>query len=162
MQLFNESFIYTLEPPGLGRHSVDEFLWETRRGFCEHFASSFAVFMRAAGYPARVVGGYQGGEVNPIGRRMTVRQSDAHAWSEVWLAGEGWVRVDPTAAVDAGNYLLVGNGVDDAFNSEDDVTVEVAPARFTTTMPRGSLRHWSRWTPRSRCCDIIREPERWR
>jgi transglutaminase-like putative cysteine protease len=99
LQLFNQSFVYTLEPPGLGRDSVDEFLWETRRGFCEHFASSFAVFMRAAGYPARVVGGYQGGEVHPTENFVTVRQYDAHAWAELWLEGRGWVRVDPTAAV---------------------------------------------------------------
>jgi transglutaminase-like putative cysteine protease len=95
-----EPYVYTLQPPALtGAHPVDEFLFDTRRGFCEHYASAFTVIMRAAGIPARVVTGYQGGEVNPIGRRMTVRQSDAHAWSEVWLAGEGWVRVDPTAAV---------------------------------------------------------------
>jgi transglutaminase-like putative cysteine protease len=97
--LFNESFVYTLEPPALGRHSVDEFLWETRRGFCEHFASAFAVFMRAAGHPARVVGGYLGGEVDPREGFVTVRQFDAHAWAEVWIEGRGWVRVDPTAAV---------------------------------------------------------------
>jgi hypothetical protein len=74
-------------------------MFGSRRGFCEHYASAFTVLMRAAGIPARIVTGYQGGEVNPLSRRMTVRQSDAHAWSEVWLEGEGWVRVDPTAAV---------------------------------------------------------------
>ena len=89
---------YTLEPPLLGRDSVDEFLFDTKAGFCEHFASSFAFLMRAAGVPARVVTGYQGGELNPIDRIFTVRQMDAHAWTEVWLAGRGWVRVDPTAA----------------------------------------------------------------
>jgi hypothetical protein len=95
-----EPFVYTLRPPALrGRDPVDEFLFDTRRGFCEHYASAFTVLMRAAGIPARVVTGYQGGELNPISNRMTVRQSDAHAWSEVWLQGEGWVRVDPTAAV---------------------------------------------------------------
>ncbi|TAH42702.1 MAG: DUF3488 domain-containing protein [Betaproteobacteria bacterium] len=88
---------YTLRPPLLGRHSVDEFLFDVRRGFCEHFASAFTVLMRAAGVPARVVAGYQGGEVNPIDGNLVVRQSDAHAWTEVWLAGRGWVRVDPTA-----------------------------------------------------------------
>jgi hypothetical protein len=95
-----EHFVYTLQPPPLtGADPVDEFLFETRRGFCEHYASAFTVLMRGAGIPARVVTGYQGGEVNPLSRRMTVRQSDAHAWSEVWLEGEGWIRVDPTAAV---------------------------------------------------------------
>lgn len=94
-----EAFFYTLEPPALGRDPVDEFLFETRRGFCEHYASAFAVMMRAAGIPARIVLGYQGGEFNPLGGYLIVRQSDAHAWTEVWLGGRGWVRVDPTAAV---------------------------------------------------------------
>lgn len=94
-----QDFFYTLEPPLLGRDSVDEFLFETRRGFCEHYASSFTALMRAAGIPARVTTGYQGGEINELGGYMVVRQSDAHAWSEVWLAGRGWIRVDPTAAV---------------------------------------------------------------
>ncbi len=89
---------YTLAPPPLGRDSVDEFLFETRRGFCEHFSSAFAVLMRAAGLPARIVTGYQGGEVNPVDGYMIVRQSDAHAWVEVWTAADGWLRVDPTAA----------------------------------------------------------------
>jgi hypothetical protein len=78
---------------------VDEFLFETRRGFCEHYASAFVFLMRAAGVPARVVTGYQGGEMNPLGDYLIVRQSEAHAWAEVWLEGRGWQRVDPTAAV---------------------------------------------------------------
>jgi transglutaminase-like putative cysteine protease len=95
----NEKFFYTLLPPALGEHSVDEFLFDTRSGFCEHYASSFAALMRAAGIPARIVTGYLGGEVNPLGSYMIVRQADAHAWTEVWFRDEGWVRVDPTAAV---------------------------------------------------------------
>jgi protein-glutamine gamma-glutamyltransferase len=95
----DEQYFYTLEPPALGNNPVDRFLFDTRRGFCEHYASAFAVMMRAAGVPARVVLGYQGGEINPVGQYMIVRQSDAHAWTEVWLSGRGWVRVDPTAAV---------------------------------------------------------------
>ncbi|HEY5898393.1 MAG TPA: DUF3488 and transglutaminase-like domain-containing protein [Burkholderiales bacterium] len=91
-------FSYTLEPPLLGRDSVDEFLFDTKAGFCEHFASAFTVLLRAAGVPTRVVTGYQGGDLNPVDRIVTVRQSDAHAWAEVFLAGRGWVRVDPTAA----------------------------------------------------------------
>ena len=94
-----EAFEYTLEPPPLGAEPVDEFLFGTRQGFCEHYASAFAVLMRAAGIPARVVAGYQGGELNAYGGYVLVRQSSAHAWNEVWLAGSGWVRVDPTAAV---------------------------------------------------------------
>jgi transglutaminase-like putative cysteine protease len=94
-----EGFSYTLEPPLLGRDSIDEFLYQTRSGFCEHYASAFVFLMRAAGVPARVVTGYQGGAINPVDGFLTVRQSDAHAWAEVWLAGRGWLRVDPTAAV---------------------------------------------------------------
>lgn len=97
--LRNEQFRYTLEPPPLGAHPVDEFLFETKSGFCEHYASAFAVLMRGAGIPARIVTGYMGGQFNPIGDYMIVRQEDAHAWNEVWLRGAGWVRVDPTAAV---------------------------------------------------------------
>lgn len=90
-------FLYTLEPPPVGRNAIDDFLFDTRAGFCEHFASSFAFLMRAAGVPARVVTGYQGGEKNPYGDYYTIRQKDAHAWTEVWLAQRGWVRIDPTA-----------------------------------------------------------------
>jgi transglutaminase-like putative cysteine protease len=94
-----ENFVYTLQPPRLARDSVDDFLFNTRQGFCEHYASSFTFLMRAAGIPARVVTGYQGGEKNELGDYYVVRQYDAHAWSEVWLADQGWVRVDPTGAV---------------------------------------------------------------
>ncbi|MGZ8211658.1 MAG: transglutaminase TgpA family protein [Burkholderiales bacterium] len=100
LTMFNrEGFAYTLSPPLLGQHSVDEFLFGTKSGFCEHYSSAFAVLLRAAGIPARVVTGYLGGEVNPFGDYLIVRQADAHAWTEVWLKGEGWIRVDPTAAV---------------------------------------------------------------
>ena len=91
-------FVYTLEPPLMGKDAVDEFLFSAKAGFCEHFASAFVFLMRAAGVPARVVTGYQGGDLNPIDRIITVRQSDAHAWAEVYLNKRGWVRVDPTAA----------------------------------------------------------------
>ncbi|MFQ5982533.1 MAG: transglutaminase family protein, partial [Woeseiaceae bacterium] len=97
---FNEQeYFYTLEPPALGSNPVDRFLFDTRRGFCEHYASAFAVMMRAAGIPSRIVLGYQGGEVNPMGRYLIVRQADAHAWTEIWLPNRGWYRIDPTAAV---------------------------------------------------------------
>jgi protein-glutamine gamma-glutamyltransferase len=87
---------YTLSPPLLGDQPVDEFLFDTQRGFCEHFSSAFVVMMRAAGVPSRVVTGYQGGTLNSVDGSMVVRQSDAHAWAEVWIAGRGWVRIDPT------------------------------------------------------------------
>jgi transglutaminase-like putative cysteine protease len=93
-----ESFVYTLAPDILEKDPVDGFLFDTRRGFCEHFAGAFALLMRAAGIPSRVVTGYQGGEMNPTGEYMIVRQSDAHAWAEVLLDGQ-WQRADPTAAV---------------------------------------------------------------
>ncbi|HWQ38640.1 MAG TPA: DUF3488 and transglutaminase-like domain-containing protein [Burkholderiales bacterium] len=100
LQMFRDQpFVYTLAPPELTKDPVDQFLFETRRGFCEHYASSFTVLMRAAGVPARVVTGYLGGELNPLDGYLVVRQSEAHAWSEVWIPDEGWVRVDPTAAV---------------------------------------------------------------
>jgi len=100
LKLFaDEGFTYTLNPPRLGQHNVDEFLFGTRRGFCEHYASSFVFLMRAAGIPARVVAGYQGGEVNELGGTVQVRQYDAHAWAEVWLPGVGWSELDPTAVV---------------------------------------------------------------
>jgi len=94
-----EQFEYTLEPPLLGINGIDEFLFSTKQGFCEHYSSAFVVLMRAANIPARVVTGYQGGEYNAIGDYYIVRQSDAHAWAEVWLEDQGWVRVDPTAAI---------------------------------------------------------------
>jgi len=99
LRLFTEQeFFYTLTPPSLGEHTVDEFLFDTRRGFCGHYASAFTLLARAAGIPARIVTGYQGAEFNPIGSYWIVRQSDAHAWAEVRLDGR-WVRFDPTAAV---------------------------------------------------------------
>jgi hypothetical protein len=111
-----QPFIYTLEPPPLQNDPVDQFLFETRRGFCEHYASSFAVMMRAAGVPARVVTGYLGGEVNPVDGYLVVRQSEAHAWTEVWLRGEGWVRIDPTAAV---SPLRIQSGLASAVSATD-------------------------------------------
>ncbi len=95
----SENFVYTLQPPLLGADRVDDFMFNTRKGFCEHYASAFVFLMRAAGIPARVVTGYQGGEYNPNGSYWIVRQSDAHAWAEVWLNSRGWVRIDPTAAI---------------------------------------------------------------
>jgi transglutaminase-like putative cysteine protease len=85
-------FAYTLSPPPLGKQQVDSFLFDTRRGFCEHYASSFVFLMRAAGVPARAVMGYQGGEYNPMGRHYIIRQSDAHAWAEVWTRPAPWRR----------------------------------------------------------------------
>jgi len=116
MTMFREEeYFYTLNPPVLGNNVVDEFLFDTRRGFCENYAGSFALLMRAAGIPARIVAGYQGGEYNKVGNYLIVRQSDAHAWTEIWLENKGWVRVDPTAAVSPSRIEL---GIDDALSDE--------------------------------------------
>lgn len=107
-----QEFHYTLTPQQLINDPVDEFLFQTRQGFCEHYTAAFIVLMRAAGIPARAVMGYQGGRVNPMGDYLIVRQRDAHAWAEVWLGDErGWVRVDPTAAV---SPTRVDTGIDEA------------------------------------------------
>ena len=96
----SQPFVYTLEPSNIREPNfVDRFLFETQEGFCEHFAYSFVALMRLAGIPARIVGGYMGGELNPINNTITVREMDAHAWTEVWLDELGWIRVDPTGVV---------------------------------------------------------------
>ncbi len=117
LTLFRNEFTYTLSPPLLGKHMVDEFLFQTKRGFCEHFAGAFAVLMRASGIPARIVIGYQGGEYNPRGNYWLVRQADAHAWAEVWLKNRGWVRVDPTNAV---SPARIESGLDQAIPLKDN------------------------------------------
>ena len=96
------NYQYTLEPGVYGEHTADEFWFDRKEGFCEHIASAFVVLMRSMNIPARVVTGYQGGERNAVDGFWVVRQSDAHAWTEVWLSGLGWVRVDPTSAVAPG------------------------------------------------------------
>ncbi|WP_297764232.1 DUF3488 and transglutaminase-like domain-containing protein [uncultured Alcanivorax sp.] len=127
----DQPFHYTLRPPRLTADPVDDFLFRTRRGFCEHYASSFTFLMRAAGVPARVVVGYQGGEQNDMGTHFLVRQYDAHAWSEIWLEGEGWTRVDPTGAVAPDRIEL---GLREALeNSEDgrDLLADLGLRRFS-------------------------------
>jgi transglutaminase-like putative cysteine protease len=100
-------FFYTLQPPLLGGAKCHGPLSvRDRRGFCEHYAYAFAVLARSVGIPARIVGGYLGGEVNPVNRTVIVHQFDAHAWNEVWLEGQGWVRVDPTAVVAPDRHSL--------------------------------------------------------
>lgn len=95
-----QPFSYTLNPSRLlSQQPIDEFLFNSQQGFCEHYATAFVYLMRAAGIPARIIAGYQGGEYNPVGNFLEVRQADAHAWSEIWLKNKGWVRIDPTAAV---------------------------------------------------------------
>jgi len=134
LEHFNtQPFVYTLQPPLLGSDPVDEFLFTTRRGFCEHYAAAFVVLMRSAGIPARVVTGYQGGEYNPLGDYWLIRQSDAHAWAEVWLPDSGWQRVDPTAAVAPER---IENPLDPAAQPAG------APARFQVSQRSLLARGW--------------------
>jgi transglutaminase-like putative cysteine protease len=139
-------FGYTLQPPPLGSEQVDSFLFETHRGFCEHYSSSFVFLMRAAGVPARVVAGYLGGEYNPIGRHYIVRQADAHAWAEVWLEDRGWVRVDPTSAVAPSR---VEQGLDAALGGQDSGVwspgQEAAWLRNLRWAYDGLTYTWQRW-----------------
>ncbi|PTA69160.1 DUF58 domain-containing protein [Deinococcus arcticus] len=121
-------FTYTLSPPTLpAQDRIDAFLFSARTGFCEHYASAFAFLMRAAGLSARVVGGYQGGELNPQGDYLIVRQRDAHAWTEVWLPAQGWVRVDPTAAIAPAR---VQAGLQTAL-TRPDATTPLAPSALS-------------------------------
>jgi transglutaminase-like putative cysteine protease len=111
-----QEFYYTLTPPKLADDSVDEFLFDTKRGFCGHYASAFATLMRAAGIPARVVTGYQGGTFNRFADYWILRQSDAHAWTEVWIDGRGWLRIDPTSVIAPGR---VEHGLSDAVSADE-------------------------------------------
>jgi transglutaminase-like putative cysteine protease len=114
-----QAFYYTLTPPRLADDSVDGFLFDTKRGFCGHYASAFAVLMRAAGIPARVVTGYAGGTFNRFADYWILRQSDAHAWNEVWIDGNGWLRVDPTSSIAANR---VDHALNDAASPEERLT----------------------------------------
>lgn len=109
-------FSYTLQPPKLGADSVDDFIFNSKKGYCEHYASAFAFMLRSVDIPARIVGGYQGGEVNPYADYLIVRQSDAHVWVEAWLPEQGWIRVDPTAVVAPDR---ISEGVEGSLSRED-------------------------------------------
>ncbi|MBF0470661.1 MAG: DUF3488 domain-containing protein [Gammaproteobacteria bacterium] len=148
--LVEEAFYYSRTPPPLGANAVDQFLFESRRGFCEHYAAAFVTVMRAAGLPARVVTGYQGGELNPVGEYLIVRQADAHAWAEVWLEGRGWTRVDPTAAIPPERVENPGDG-----SRFDSLAADPLPASGVVWLVRGwrqlslnwdALNHqWNYW-----------------
>jgi transglutaminase-like putative cysteine protease len=117
LEMFSkEAFYYTLTPPALGANSVDDFLFTTRRGFCGHYASAFAALMRGAGIPARIVTGYQGGTYNRFANYWIVQQNRAHAWVEVWMDSQGWVRIDPTSAIDPSR---VEASVNDAVGADE-------------------------------------------
>ena len=137
-----EPFRYTLRPPLLGRDSVDEFLFRTRAGFCEHFSAAFVVLMRALEIPARVVTGYQGGEPNPRDDYWIVRQSDAHAWAEIWIGG-AWRRVDPTSAVAPER---VERGARLAFGDERSAAGRAGAVLDALRMRLDSLTNaWNQW-----------------
>ncbi|MFL1453646.1 transglutaminaseTgpA domain-containing protein [Marinobacter sp. GN3S48] len=94
-----QQYFYTLRPPAMPEDGIDALLFDAKRGFCAHYAGATTFLLRAAGVPARVVVGYQGGDPGADDEYLIVRQYDAHAWVEAWIDGEGWVRVDPTAAI---------------------------------------------------------------
>lgn len=135
--MYSRNFVYTMRPPALGQNPIDEFLFSSRRGFCEHYSSSFAFLMRASGVPARIVVGYQGGEFNELESYFVVRQSDAHAWVEVWLDGVGWRSVDPTAAVAPTRIEL---GVAEALG-EDERDL-VGQVRWSSGVAHALYRQW--------------------
>ncbi|CAA0118469.1 Protein-glutamine gamma-glutamyltransferase [Halioglobus japonicus] len=148
-----EDYVYTLRPGKLsGQNTIDKFLFETQRGFCEHYASAFVFMMRAADVPARVVAGYQGGEINPLNKTVIVHQFDAHAWAEVWLENKGWVRVDPTAAV---SPLRIEMGLEEAMASEGSFlsAAPLSPLRYRSIPLLNQLRlrydaltyRWQSW-----------------
>ena len=131
-----QPFIYSLKPPIAGENPIDDFLFNTKRGFCEHYAASFVYLMRAAGLPARIVTGYQGGELNPNGNYLIVRQSDAHAWAEVWLESQGWVRVDPTATV---SPARIEQGIGDSILERDELPLM---ARHDFSLLKKAFLNW--------------------
>jgi len=117
-KIHREEYYYTHKPEALGKHRVDDFLFKSREGYCEHFSQAFVVLLRAVGIPARIVAGYQGGELNPYENYWMVREKDAHAWVEVWLEGKGWQRYDPTFAVAFERILVDGESIlEDAVNA---------------------------------------------
>jgi transglutaminase-like putative cysteine protease len=142
----SQEFIYTLEPGSYGRHAVDEFWFDRRLGFCEHFAAAFVVMMRAMDVPSRIVTGYQGTDPLPVDGYYIVRQSHAHAWAEVWQAGVGWVRVDPTAAV-APERIRVSRNLQPprGFVTEALVNVNPAFAQQMRVAWEALNNRWNQW-----------------
>jgi transglutaminase-like putative cysteine protease len=127
LAMLRRDFKYTISAPPVGYHATDDFLFSTRRGFCQHFSSAYAVFMRSAGVPARVVTGYVGGHYNSLGDYWLLKHKDAHAWTEIWIEGRGWVRVDPTAAIAPENILDTLDDVQGAQQGLGDVFGGAAP-----------------------------------
>jgi len=141
-QIRQGPYVYTLQPPIMPRvGSIDEFWFEARRGFCSHYAGAMVFALRAVGIPARMIGGYQGGEVNSVTGHLVVRQYEAHAWVEAWLPDQGWTRYDPTAAVAPER---VENGLDAALSSEDRAMLSFfTSARFDGEGVLNSMLHFA-------------------
>ncbi|MCW5322036.1 DUF3488 domain-containing protein [Verminephrobacter aporrectodeae subsp. tuberculatae] len=154
-------YVYTLEPGVYGLHGADEFWFDRRQGFCEHIAAAFVVLMRALEIPARIVTGYQGGDRNPVDGFWTVRQSDAHAWAEVWIAGRGWVRVDPTSAVSPGRTgaferLRTPRG---AFATAVDTVISPGLVHSLRAVWEAANNRWNQWVlnyTQSRQLDLLK------
>ncbi|WP_191485149.1 DUF3488 and DUF4129 domain-containing transglutaminase family protein [Pseudomonas sp. FEN] len=148
----DEPYHYTLKPPTLGADSVDGFLFDSRQGFCAHYAGAMTYVLRAAGIPARMVAGYQGGELNPAGHFLTVRQFDAHAWVEYWQEGQGWRSVDPTYAVAP---QRIDQGLEQSLATDEDLldATPLSPLRYRHLIWLNNLRlgwdnlnyAWQRW-----------------
>lgn len=162
MTHFNRSFVYTLTPGTLGRDSIDQFLFASRQGYCEHFAGASVFLLRAAGIPARVVTGYQGGEWNPYENYLQLHQYDAHAWAEVWLEGQGWTRLDPTAAVAPERIRL---SAEQYFRQQGETALDGGRAFSADWVLRLQQRYdafnfvWQRWVLnyQSRQNDLLRD-----
>lgn len=152
---------YTLEPGLYGPDSADEFWFDRKAGFCEHIASSFVIVLRAAGVPARIVTGYQGGEFNSVDGYWTVRQSDAHAWAEVWMQERGWVRIDPTGAVAPGRVgqfqrLVAPQGV---FGQAMGSVISPGMVQHLRAVWEAANNHWNQWVlnyTQSRQLDLLK------
>lgn len=147
-----EPFRYSLKPPPLGRDTIDEFLFATKNGFCAHYAGAMVFVLRAAGIPARMVAGYQGGEINPAGNYVSVRQLDAHVWVEYWIEGRGWISADPTFQVAPSR---IERGSQDAFAADESFLEDspFSPLRYRDLDWVNDLRmaweninyNWQRW-----------------
>lgn len=147
-----EPYFYTLKPPPVGPQQIDDFLFENKAGFCEHYASAFVLMARASGLPARMVTGYQGGELNTQAGYFSVYQYMAHAWTEVWLSGQGWIRFDPTAMIAPDR---IENGFDATFDSSESYLLDnpFSGLRFKANPFLNELRlrfasidyYWSVW-----------------
>ncbi|PIE40852.1 MAG: transglutaminase, partial [Gammaproteobacteria bacterium] len=146
-----ERFFYTFRPTPLQTNTIDQFLFATRNGFCVHYAGAFVFLLRSAGIPARMVGGYQGGEIHESGRYISVHQYDAHAWAEVWLKGKGWVRFDPTASVAPARILDGAEGLlgDESFLADSPLSAGKLRNWPLLSNLRNSLEHldylWTKW-----------------